>query len=125
LPAWASTTAAASPFGPAPITHALPFIVERSAFLCTHHCRGETVGHSVTLILPSASRCKVGAYNPTNCRRHHIPVCCFSAMVVNQNCQSTARTWVGGWRRNGVPDNRATTTSACSSRCSYGLGRME
>src|SRR5436309_11721195 len=92
MPAWASTMAAASPFGPAPITHALPFIGERSAFLCTHHCRGETVGHSVTLILPSALRCKVGAYNPTNCRRHHIPVCCFSAMVVNQYCQSTART---------------------------------
>src|SRR5213080_3079863 len=94
MPAWASTMAAASPFGPAPITQALPFIGERSAFLCTHHCRGETVGHSVTLILPSASRCKVGAYNPTNCRRHHIPVCCFSAMVVNQYCQSTARTWL-------------------------------
>ena len=33
-PAWARTIAAASPFGPAPITHALPFIAKPSG---NHH----------------------------------------------------------------------------------------
>src|SRR5438552_789671 len=68
MPAWASTMAAASPFGPAPITQALPFIGERSASLCTHHCRGETVGHSVTLILPVLRALKLDLVAAT---RHH------------------------------------------------------
>src|SRR5256885_934889 len=87
-----------------------------------HHRR--TVGHSVTLILPSASRCKVGAYNPTNCRCHHIPVCRFSAMVVNQYCQSTARTWVGGWRGKGLPAKRASTSASFSSSRTSVLGTI-
>jgi len=98
-PVWARTIAAASPFGPAPITHALPFIAKPSGdhpyfdddVLIRAYGRGCTVGHSMTSIWPSASRSSVGAYSPNNSRRHHIPVERFCLMVVNQYCQSTER----------------------------------
>jgi hypothetical protein len=56
-----------------------------------NYCRPRTAGHSVTTMVPSGSRSRVGAYRPNNCRHHHVPVARFSAMLVNQYCQSTAR----------------------------------
>src|SRR6266849_2075035 len=53
---------------------------------------GSTVGHSTTLMFPSGPRSSVGAYRPNSCLRHHILVARFSDIVVNQYCQSIART---------------------------------
>src|SRR6266849_9257107 len=112
IPAWARTMAAASPLGPAPMTHALRFItyhLERPALVWMlarsdkHYCCCTAAGHSATTMVPSGSRSRVGAYSPNSCRRHHIPVARFSAMLVNQYCQSTARICRGGSCGKGLP----------------------
>src|SRR5713226_8075536 len=102
-PAWASTMAAASPFGPEPTTHALRLIANPQLtsvllvvlliFECAtvSYSLGCTVGHSTTLMAPLGPSSSVGAYRPNSCLRHHLPVARFSDIVVNQYCQSTAR----------------------------------
>src|SRR6266849_6778460 len=76
----------------------------------TSYFRDCSVGHSITAIVPSGSRSSVGAYNPNNCRRHHIPVARLSAIVVNQYCQSTERICRGGSWEKGLPAKRASTS---------------
>src|SRR5258708_15151963 len=119
IPASARTMAAASPLGPAPMMHALRFItyhLERPAQVGMlarsgkNYFRGPTAGHSVTTMFPLGSRSRVGAYSPNNCRRHQIPVARFCAMLVNQYCQSTARTCRGGSRGKGLPAKRVNTS---------------
>src|SRR5579864_8883507 len=135
-PARASTIAAASPLGPEPMTQALPFAlpgVERctirnfsppdgdfsrsvvrmyqpSQHVPHSYSLGGAAGHSTTLILPSASRCRVGAYRPKYSLFHHVPVARFSEKVVNQYCQSTARICFGGSRENGFPAKSERTS---------------
>src|SRR5579872_745842 len=85
------------------------------------HCysRGSTFGGSVTSMLPFASRSSVGAYKPSSCRCHHIPDARLSAIVVNQYCQSTARTCFGGSFGKGLPAKSANTSwSLASNRTS-------
>src|SRR6202030_509508 len=95
-----------------------------------NYCCGRAAGHSVTTMLPSGFRSSVGAYRPKNCRRHHIPVARFSAMLVNQYCQSTARICRGGSCGKGLPAKRdSTSLSLESSRTSVfgtiGYSRQE
>src|SRR5215467_10934003 len=71
---------------------------------------GETVGHSTTVIFPSGARSRVGAYRPKYCRRHQFPVARFSAIDVNQYCQSTARICWGASCENGLPANSDRTS---------------
>src|SRR5882724_6632822 len=73
------------------------FSLHLSGHRDANHCRGASeFGHWTTAILPSGSRSSVGAYNPSNSRRHHRFCVRFSTGVVNQYCQITARTWRGG-----------------------------
>src|ERR1700730_9840295 len=128
--------AAASPFGPEPTTHALRLNANLQLTLfCSRFCSftntpplgyslGGTVGHSTTLMPPSGPRSSVGAYRPNSCLRHHIPVACFSDIVVNQYCQSTARIWCGGSCEKGLPAKSATTSLSFASRRTSVLGTI-
>src|SRR6266567_148124 len=88
------------------------------------YSRGCTVGHSTTLMLPSASRSSVGAYRPNIRRRHHMPLERFSAIVVNQYCQSTARIWCGDSRANGLLAKSASTSLLLDSSRTSVLGTI-
>src|SRR5215472_7647316 len=77
---------------------------------------GCTSGDWMTWMLPSDSRSRVGAYSPRYSRRHQFPVARFSAMVVNQYCQSTARICRGGESGNGFPRNSVSTSLSFASR---------
>src|SRR5437868_6568046 len=96
------------------------FSLHASDHINANHSRGASgFGHWTTVILPSASRCNVGAYNPSNSRRHHKPCARFSAEVVNQYCQITARTWRGGsWGKGFAAKSERTSVLTVSSRSS-------
>src|SRR6266851_5454348 len=76
----------------------------------TNYSRDCAVGHSITTKVPLGSRSSVGAYDPKNCRRHHFLAVRFSATVVNQYCQSTARICRGGSCGKGLPAKRDSTS---------------
>src|SRR2546430_2885071 len=87
-------------------------------------------GHWSTTTLPSDSRSSVGAYNPSCCLLHHVPSERFSAGIVNQYCQITARTCRGGACGKGFPANSKTTSvsprsNLCSVRTTMGSWRHE
>src|SRR5260370_39612395 len=135
-PAWASTMAAASPFGPEPTTHALRLNANPQLTLfCSRfgsfvnapplgYSLGCIFGHSTTLMPPSGRRSSVCAYRPNSCLRHHIPVTRFSDVVVNQYCQSTARIWCGGSCEKGLPAKSASTSWSFASRRTSVLGTI-
>src|SRR5437879_9018621 len=75
-------------------------------------------GHSKTAILPSGCRSNVGAYRPSCCLLHHVPCERFSSGVVNQYCQTTARTCRGGPCGNGFPEKSSSTSPSPCSRLS-------
>src|SRR5580704_13602050 len=112
-PACPRTTAAASPFGPAPTMHALRFILR----ITPEH--RQALVRIIAAAAPPATRLPLcfhqvlapaGAYRPRNCRRHHIPVARFAAMLVNQYCHSTARICRGGSCGKGLPAKRVSTS---------------
>src|SRR5436309_4986059 len=87
-------------------------------------------GHSKTAILPSGCRSNVGAYRPSCCLLHHVPCERFSAGVVNQYCQITARICRGGACGNGFPEKSSSTSASprsklCSVRTTMGSWRHE
>src|SRR5438270_8207075 len=73
-------------------------------------------GHSKTAILPSGCRSNVGAYSPSCCLLHHVPCERFSAGVVNQYRQITARTCRGGLSGNGFPAKSSSTSASPRSK---------
>src|SRR5437899_13052528 len=75
-------------------------------------------GHSETAILPSDWRSSVGAYSPSCCLLHHVPCARFSSGVVNQYCQTTARTCRGGACGNGFPEKSSSTSVSPRSKLS-------
>src|ERR1700693_3035410 len=94
------------------------------AHLVRSYSRVCAVGHSITTIVSFGSRSSVGAYNPTNCRRHHFLAARFSAIVVNQYCQSTARICRGGSCGKGLPAKRASTFLSLERRRSSVFGTI-
>src|SRR5262249_47878183 len=81
------------------------------------------------MIFPSAVRCSVGEYKPLYSQRHHAPVDRLVARSVNQYCQITARTCIGGALENGLNRKSARMSvllrrSCCSVRTTKGFSRQ-
>ena len=83
---------------------------------------GSGSGHCMTSTLPSGVRASTGAYSPISFRFHHIPVARFSARVVNQYCQSMARTCCGGPCGNGISCEQRQHIRRASQQSLFGAG---
>src|SRR5215472_16873097 len=101
-----------------------PCVSTTPVYRAPQPCGGSGSGSCRIPYRPSGSFVTTGAYRPSSWRFHQLPVERFSSIEVNQYCQITARTYLGGDCAKGLPRKSVSTSASLSSRRSSVSGTI-